>query len=64
MAQFSPISASDHSSYLWIVVILCMIYVTFAVALRVYLKWNVFGTCDVVFLFAMVCIVALFANMK
>lgn len=53
--RFALITDDNHSGYLWIASILCLIYSTLILAVRLHLKWNLHGADDVAATVATVC---------
>jgi hypothetical protein len=44
--RFAPITDDDASGNLWISSILCLIYCTLALIVRLHIKWNMYGADD------------------
>ncbi|KAH7077530.1 hypothetical protein BKA63DRAFT_601625 [Paraphoma chrysanthemicola] len=44
--RFAPITADDSSGNLWISSILCLIYCTLVLVVRLHIKWNMYGADD------------------
>ncbi|KAF2026158.1 hypothetical protein EK21DRAFT_12166, partial [Setomelanomma holmii] len=44
--RFAPITADDTSGNLWISSILCLIYCTLVLIVRLHIKWNMYGADD------------------
>lgn len=44
--RFSRITRDDHAGSLWIATLLCLVYSVMTLALRAYLRWNMYGVDD------------------
>jgi hypothetical protein len=53
-SRFAPITNDDHSGYLWITSILCLIHSSLVILVRLHIKWNMYGADDVSALIATV----------
>jgi hypothetical protein len=45
--RFAPITDDNHSGFLWITSILCLIYSTLIIVVRLHIKWNMYGADDI-----------------
>ena len=44
--RFAPITAENASGHLWISSILCLIYCSLVLVVRLHIKWNLYGADD------------------